>query len=116
MSLPIHLCLVLTPLLISVTSCGNTGVATSNDDHRHAMIDGVKKTPSDKRQLLVLARGGDAKAATALGEHFLLVENDHDAAKHWFRMAAEHGGPKEKEVYQSLLESLREFNASGGPD
>jgi TPR repeat protein len=99
-------------LLVGISSCMNCRDDAPDSSRKHGMIDGVKKASSEQKKLIEQADRGDAKAASALGEHFFLVENDYEAAKHWFRKAAEHGGAKEKEVYQSYLDSMKEFDES----
>jgi TPR repeat protein len=79
------------------------------DQKKHAFIDGVKKSESDRQRLIMLASNGDAKAASELAQHFFLVEHNYERAKYWFREAAKYGGSEEKEVYQSFLESIEEL-------
>jgi hypothetical protein len=53
---------------------------------------------------VALAKAGDADAATRLAHHFLLAMMDEKQGKFWLRLAAKHGGKREKESYQSFLE------------
>jgi hypothetical protein len=102
---------VLILLMLNMLNLILNGCRSTNS--KHALIDGVSVSV-DQRKVLEkeVEVNKSPDAASRLAQHYLLVEEDYELASYWFRKAAQYGGVTEKEVYQSYLESMKEFDES----
>lgn len=75
---------------------------------KHSLIDGIARGGHER---LILEKKAeeerDPLSASRLAQHYLLVEEDYDRARYWFKKAAEHGGDKERAAYESFEEALK---------
>lgn len=95
---------------IILISCAGKSNAPSSGVKPILLIDGVNKSNQELNELIAKAQTGDADAALAIAEHCFLAMNDSEQAEYWYKKAAALGGAKEKEIYQSFLESEKEFD------
>jgi len=92
-----------------LSSCIVNPKKENSDPRReHLLIEDAYLSSTEQEHWKALARRGDAGAALNLAQYFLLVVNDYETARYWYKMAADNGGVREKKIYRSYIEAMKE--------